>query len=272
MDDLQQEPQDQDGQVSESAPEEPVTEGQEADNPTPEDADQEEKVVFDDKQQEVFNKALGGKVAKQRDAERRADEAEAKLAEVTAQIPQKEAPKIPDIPNPEDFVGDPQGLQKAIEDRDVVIVEGAKFNADLEAQEADQQRQAQQQMQERADQIQEQAKSFVETAKSFGIKPEDVDKDGKLVSAAIGSHEIDDHIIAHKQGPLISKFLAKNPLECDAIRAMTPMQASLHIDKAILPKLAGMIKQTTAPDPPDILDGQGAPDAVPDSIKGATFK
>lgn len=272
MDDLQPQEDLEEGRVSDSAPEEAVIEGEKVDSPKPEKTEQEEKKPFDDETQAIFDKAMGGRLKKQREAEDKLKASDARVKELEAQIPQKEAPKIPDMPNPADFVDDPEGLQKANEERDGKIVESAKFEAEKEAIDASTQELADQQARDYLEKVEGQKKSYKANADSFGIKADEMASDAKVVSDALRSPLIDEHIVDDPQGPLVAKYLAKNPLELDKLTGMTPIQAGLHIDKEIKPKLAGMIKKSKAPNPPDIIEGGGAPELEDPALEGAVWK
>jgi len=63
-----------------------------------EDSEDDGKVTFDEKQQAVFNREIGKKTEKQRSAERRAEAAEAKLADAQSKIPQEARPTISAVP------------------------------------------------------------------------------------------------------------------------------------------------------------------------------
>lgn len=280
MVDDQQEPQgDEESLDSESAPEDENTEGVQADDRTQEDGSQEdqgeseeEMKPLDEAQQNMVNKVVGGKVGKQREAERRADAAERELADIKAKQPKAKAPEIPPMPNPDDFVGDPVGFKKANENWAEAKAEGAKFDAKLEAGEAEQTRQAEVQQQETNRRNQETLKGYSDNSNTFGIDTEQMAREAILVGDAMTRPEVAAFIVNDPHGPLITNHLANNPLELDKVAQMSTPEAAIYIATEIKPKLNGARKGTKAPKPADIIAGKGAGDKKFPLTKGATFE
>lgn len=271
MDDVQNEPKTFDFQ-SDSAPapenETPNTEA--TDNQGGDDVSQEQKVTFDEAQQGKVNELIGGKVAKQRAAEQRAEAAEQRLAQYEAQKPKPEAPTVPDMPDPDDYFGDDAGLKAAHAERDAAIEKRAEFNAEQRNAEKQTTAQTQQQANEVAQKQQEQQEGYLGAAKSFGIEQEQIQKDALTVAQYV-SNDVQDFIIADPQGPLISSYLSKDLVELDKVRSMNPLNAAIYIANEIKPKLAGIRKQTKTPAPADIIDGQGTPEKIDKRLEGVTY-
>lgn len=275
MADNQQEPNEENTegiQISEQAAEEEnQDQSQDADNAGNEEGSQEPKVTFDDKQQAKVNDLIGKKVAKTHEETRRADEAERQLAELQASQPKTEAPEIPPMPDPDDFYGDPNGLKAAQDARDTVISERAKFDAGVEQQNQFQADQTVRQQQERAQKQRETFASYAETADTFGIKNDQMLKDAFILGQSL-SNEVQGFIAEDAQGPLIANHLATDILELDKLRSMTPMQASIHIETEIRPKLASTRKATNTPAPAEIVDGASVPEKSSPFLQGVKFE
>lgn len=275
MDDIQNAPtENTDGiQSSDQATEEQnLDQGNGIDNASAEEGSQEERIVFDDRQQAKVNELIGGKVAQTHKERQRAEEAERKLVELQAQMPKVEAPGIPDTPNPDDFYSDPDGLKAAQDKRDEAIKQRAEFDLQQSWETSQLQNQTNQRAQETVQKQQEAIVGYAKTAETFGIKSEQMQKDAAMVSQSGLAQGIQDHLVSDAQGPLIINFLATNMLELDKIRSMDPIRAGIYIANEIKPKLAGIRKTTQAPNPADIVGGQGAPEKVPSSIRGAKFE
>lgn len=272
MDDVQNEPQSFDIQNdSAPAPEQETPSTEATDDQSGGDVSQEPKIVFDDAQQGKVNELIGGKVAKQRAAEQRAEAAEQKLALYESQQPKPKAPDVPDMPDPDAFYGDDAGLQAAYAARDEAIEKRAEFNAEQRNAEkqttADTQQQAFKVAQKRA----ETDNKYVENGKSFGLELQTMQQDGQSLSQSGLSPQVQDFIHQNEQGPLISNYLASNILELDNLRQMSPLDASVHIANEIKPKLAGIKQQTKTPRPADIIDGQGVPEKEDPRLAGVTY-
>ncbi len=273
MDDVQQEPQViEEDQISASATEESDVSSGGTDTPPQDEAPQEDKVVFDERQQAKVNSLIGEKVAKLHGANREADELRAKLAEIEASQPKPVAPEIPPLPDPDDYFGDTEGYNAEMAKRDKAIAESAEFNAKQTVIDDHNKRESQRQEMERFEGQQKSIAGYAESAKSFGIDPQKMQQEAATVSQFLASPELDDFVVNDPQGPLVTSYLASNVLELDKIKSMSPPQAAVYIATQIKPKLASAGKQSTAPNPPDVIDGGGAPEKVHPSLVGAVFK
>jgi len=273
MDDIQNAPtENTDGiQISDQATEEQSQDQIGADNAPTEEGSQEERVTFTPEQQAIFDKTINKKVAKTHAVTQERDDLQRQLAEAKAQLPQAQAPEIPDTPNLDDFYSDPDGLKAAQDKRDEAIKQRAEFDQQISWENSQLQRQAQQQAQETVQKQQEAIVGYAKTAETFGIKSEQMQKDAAMVSQSGLAQGIQDHLVSDAQGPLIINFLATNMLELDKIRSMDDIQAGIYIANEIKPKLAGIKKTTTAPHPLDMDDGKGVPEKTDPRLKGVTF-
>lgn len=274
MDEIQNEPTENTAgiQLSEPATEEQkLDQGTGTDNASPDEDSQEERIVFDPRQQAKVNELIGGKVAQTHKERQRADEAERKLADLKAQMPREEAPAIPDLPNPEDFYSEPEKLKAAQDQRDEAIKNRATFDAQKSWETAQLQNQAQQQAKVRDQKQHEVNVKYGQTAESFGIKSEQMAQDAAILGNSGLDFGVQDHLAQDPQGPLIVNYLAKNMLELDKLRSMSPMKAAVYIANEIKPKLAGIKKTTSTPHPLDLDDGNGVPEKTDPWLDGVTY-
>lgn len=267
MDDIQQEPQSLEDQgTSDQAADDGV---QEEDNP---ETPKEEPVVFDDRQQAVFDGAILKKVEQRNEETQKVNQLRKENEELKSQIPEPITPDIPPLPNLEDFYDDQTGYNEKMKERDAAIAEHAEFNAQQTLIEKQQAQYSQQKAFDLQKKQVEQNKAYVDIGLSFGIDLESMDKDGvTVVNSGISPH-IQDFILEDKQGPLITSYLVKNAMELETLRLMSPLQAAAYIATDIRPKLAGMRKETKAPPPVDLIDGKGAPKQEHPTLKGAVYK
>ena len=76
-------------------------------------------------------------------------------------------------------------------------------------------------------------------------------------------------------GPLITKYLATNPVELQEVVGMSPIQAALHIERSIKPKATQLRpRKSTTPNPPKSVEGASADSDLGryPHIKGATIE
>jgi hypothetical protein len=224
-----------------------------------------DKVTFDENQQQVFDDAIGKKVKATRVAERRADELAKELEELKAKVPVEERPVVPELPD--QFADD---YQEKMQERDKAVADAAAFDArqtvNSERQEAVQREQHEEQIKT----LKGVVETYTDRAKDMGIS----DVDLKASSDVIGEHGIDNSLAAHilkdDKGPAITVHLAKNPLVLEELRTMSPMQAAIHLENVVKPKLS-LKKNTETPKPATTFEGGGSPPSER-GPKGATFE
>lgn len=274
MVDNQQEPNEENThgiQISDQATEkENQDQSQSADNAGNEEGSEEKRVSFSAEQQAIFDKTVGKKVAKTHEITRERDELLRQLDETKAKLPQAEAPEIPELPDPDDFYGNPEGLKAAFEARDKLVNERAEFDAGVKQNEKAQADQTLKQQQERFQRQQKAGLEYFENAKTFDIKQEDIMKEATIVSQSV-SPDIQDFLVEDAQGPLITNYLANNILELDKLKSMSTPQAAVYIANEVKPKLAGIKKTTETPHPLDMDEGQGMPDKMDKRLEGVKF-
>jgi multidrug efflux pump subunit AcrB len=224
-----------------------------------------------DKSQDAVNKAINKQHAKYREEERKRLEIEKERDELKDKLAAAEADKgeilIPPIPDPfdEDYeekiaVRDKSIMQKAEQDTQNKSVLEQK-NATIQAEEDKDK--------ERLNNL---VTSFDSRITPLGLDPADVKN---AVNTVVGygiSKEVGEYILQHEDGPLITKYLAENPVELDDLRNMTIIDAAFKIQSDIATAASAMKPQaSSAPDPAEILTGRGAGEQKDPLIKGATF-
>lgn len=215
------------------------------------------KVEFTEEQQRILDEAVGSKVFKQREAERKAEKLQKELDELRAKQTSDKPPVVPDIKNAFELTD--QELAQRIAERDKAIQARAEWDAN---------QRAQQQAMEQAKLSAEQAKiealnkdidTYRGRATTFGIKPEELQEAGNRV-AQFGIHDdVVQFILGDEHGPLITKYLSRNPNELDELSRLNSAQAAVRIDKLVRGKaLALKPKVTETPDPADRPRGSGS--------------
>jgi hypothetical protein len=173
------------------------------------------------------------------------------------------------LERPDPYEDDYDTKQTAYEEsiRQSAVFEANKLHQQSEAQ----RQQAEKQRQYGAD-LNAKASTYNVRAKEFGISEQDLQQAGQMLGSYALGDDVAMFILDDEQGPLITKYLAANHADADAITKMSPMQAAMYIERTIKPKVAALKpKVTSAPEPATRVKG-GA--KQPDGYKyldGAEF-
>ena len=251
-------------------PEDQQSEDSDDSESAPDKTPKEEAVEFNEKQQEVFNKAIAEKVHKRREAERKAEKLEKELAELKAKLPQQTRPELPQVRDP-----------LALNDAEFADYQ-AKRDKALQAQaayDAQQQfiQQQDEQLKQRKAQAQDEArmedvKTYSSRAVTLGVKADELEAAGKMIYEFGIDPQIENYILQDSLGPLITKYLSKNPTEIEALNNMPPLMAAVKIATDIKQKASALKpKVNTAPDPIDTPSRSGSAQKKSGPV-GATFE
>lgn len=230
----------------------------------------EKEIKFDEEQQRVFNDAVGKKVFKLREKEREAESLKKQLDELQAKLGERQAPKIPDLPDP--FRLSDEEYRQSQHRRDQALRAAAEYDMQQQAVQQQQQALKQQEWQKQQEEMTTKVKSYSDRATTFGITPEQLQEAGNAVAQFGIDESLVNIILDETDGPLITKYLAKNPLELDALRYLPPAQAAVRIATEIKQKAASLKpKVNNAPDPLEQPHGAGSA-PKPRGPQGATFE
>ena len=222
--------------------------------------------------QDKANKAINKQHARMREQERRAIAAENKAKEFEDKLAAIEAEKgeviIPPIPDPYD-----DDFEEKVKARDEAITR--KATQDAQQANVIEQQNAATEAAGQAEQarVQSLVGDYDKRIVKLGLDPVDVRTAGdKVIEYGISS-DLVEHIMQQDDGPLITKYLADNPILVDEMRHMTSIQAAIKINSEVKLAAASMKPQASnAPDPAETLSGRGAGEKVSPFIEGATFE
>lgn len=221
-----------------------------------------EKVTFDEHQQKVIDDLAAKKTRQIRDAQRENERIKQELTDLRAKIPEESRPVIP--PMPDSFDDD---FDTKLKLRDSAIADAARFDERSKYhadQAADKQRK---EALEKQASLSAQINAYAGLATKLGVSKEELSIAGGIVADG-GIHEdLAGFIIGDDKGPLITKYLASNPVVFDAIRDMSPVSAAAYIASEIKPRL----NSSNRPPPPAETLAGGAPRKTR-GPKGATFE
>ena len=231
-------------------------------------ATEEKQDKSDDGAQAAINKQhrkYRNEERKRIDAEKETKTLKDKLAAIEAEQDDVVIPPVPD-PFDEDY-------EAKIQTRDAAI----RKRADLDAQATVKKDQGE--SRKEAANLAEQKRiatavnQYEARAVQFGLNVEEVKKAGDTVIDYGITGDLAMYLLEDKDGPLITNYLASNPLELDDLRNMSTIDAAIKMNSTIREKAVLLKpKPTNTPDPADILDGGGVPETVDPLLKGATFE
>jgi hypothetical protein len=263
MDKLQPDITFDDSEVEDQQPEQQAeTEGQETDSASAtDDTAKEQAVEFTPKQQELFNREIGKKVAKIRETERENQRLMRKNQELEQRLPQDQRPVVPPMPDPWALT-DEQYRQQA-QMRDESLKKQIAYDAQQQQFMQDQHRQKLEEQQrienERIVALESDAEQYRTRALKVGVNSEDLAAAGMAVNQFGIDNALAEMILKDADGPLITLYLSKNLIELEALSKMNTLQAAVKLVTDIKQK-AGTLKRktSTAPDPINTPRNTGA--------------
>ena len=231
----------------------------------------QDKTTDDDKSQDATNRAINKQHKKFRDEERKRIKLEEDNADLKDKLAKAEADKgeivVPPLPDQYD---DDYAEKMAVRDDAIKrqAEQGAASKVAIERQ-TETVEAANKVEQER---VQGLVNNYDKRITTLGLDPDDIRSAVQTVGEYGVSHEVKEFILQHENGPLITKYLAENPIELDDLRNMSIINAALKINSDINTAASAMKPQASnAPDPAEVLNGRGAGEKVHPLIKGATF-
>ena len=231
-------------------------------------AQEEEPEKIDDGAQKAINKQH----AKYRDEERKRIASEKEAEGLREKLAKLEAEKgdltIPEAPDPYD-----ENYEEQLKVRDEAIMR--KATQEAHQQNVIAQQDAQKEVADKAEQerVSTLVQGYDKQIAKLGLSPEEIRVAGNKVVEYGISVDVAEFILQQEDGPLITKYLADNPVIMDDLRHMRPIDAALKINSDIR-KAASTLKPqaTAAPDPIETLSGRGAGEKTSPFIAGATFE
>ncbi len=236
-------------------------------------APEADKPADSDKTQETIDKAIGKQHKKFRDEERRANGLEVELADAKSKLGQYQADENQpvDIPKMPDQYDD--DFNEQVEKRDEAIRRNAEITAQVAVNTQNQQNAQIAAQQKEVDVINNKVVSYTEKATGLGVTPQELQEAGNTVASYGIPADLTIALLDDPDGPLITKYLAANPLEIDSLKNMSTFQAALHIEKVIRPKTDELKPKTSnTPAPQDDIEGGSVDtDNRYENLKGVTY-
>lgn len=227
----------------------------------------EEKVTFNEEQQKVFNDMAAKKAFETREQKRANEALQRQIKDLQAAQPVEQAPNIPDMPDQysDNYEQEMAARDKALQDR-------AAFDANASYLRQQEELQAQESQRLENEALNKSLEDYSGRAKKLGISDKELGVAGNTVyQYGINDHVV-KHILADEHGPLITKYLADNPMAMESLRTMPPISAGAFIESQVKPQAIKLKPATTnAPEPVETLNGAGV-QPTKRGPKGATFE
>ena len=228
-------------------------------------AETEAKAEVKDESEEL-RKTIAEKAYKEREARRRADDLERRLKELES----KQSPEfdgvVPSMPDPfdDDFESKVKAREEALQRKahaDAIAMQ--QREAEAEAQRKREREEFERQQKLQAD--------FKKNASDLGVDQQSLADAAQAVVNYGVTPDIENAILSDANGPLILQYLAANPLELSDLIEANPLKAGMLLADVKSKSLSLKPKPSSAPPPPQALDGRGAPQKER-GPKGATFE
>jgi hypothetical protein len=228
-----------------------------------------DKPIFTEKQQRIFDEAIGKKTFKLREMEREAEQLRKRLEEIERPVTQSR-PNVPALPDP--FAISDEEYKRQIMHREQALISAAAYDARMQMLQNQQAQIAHQAAQKQQEVLVEKVQSYAQRAKTLGVKAEELQAAGSIVGQFGIEDSLVQYILEDDHGPLITKYLSQNIGLLDNLRNMHPTRAAVMIATEIKSKAAALKpKFTNAPDPIRRPQPSGV-QVKPKGPKGATFE
>lgn len=238
------------------------------------EAEHEEQPHVDEEavKQEAINKAINKKHFEAQQAKRDLDAANNRIANFEAKEREQMAAQmgnIPDMPDPFD-----DDFDVKVKQRDEALIANTNYNTQNQAYLNNQAHQQQQQAQAKQAEVQKAIASYTGRATELGIKQPELNAAANIVSQYGLSDDLVFHILADKDGPLITKYLADHSDDGIELATMSPYLVGQYLDG--IKTKAGALKPKTSstPSPATNLSGNGVDPELGKYkyLEGATFE
>lgn len=245
--------------------EQPEVEAQEVEDESP-PAEASGTATDSEEDKPDLQKVIAEKAFEAREQKRRAEELEKRLKEIEASQPQPAEPTIPPVPDIYD-----DDFESKMRARDEAIAKHAEYRREQQLKQQQAQEQERQQQVEQQQALAKRAQDYTKRATALGVDAQELAQAGQRLAGHV-SDDVVTFILDSDKGPLMTKYLAANPLEVDKLSQLNPMQAAVYLETQVKPKATqyGVKKPSQAPEPVETLSGRGA--STEPGPAGATFE
>jgi len=221
--------------------------------------------------QDATQKVINEKHRQAKQAERERDEARAQVAQFEKEKRESEAARVGEIPPiPDEF---DENFKERMAERDEAIANKVRHEQNEVVYQQSLENQQAQEVQRQNAVFQQASVSYNARAVELGIDTQELQAAGNQVVGYGLTPQLTMNILADRDGPLITKYLAANPMDALNLSNMSEFQQGAAIEAIRVKAESLKPKASNTPPPPDNLSGNGAEvdtNKYPNS-KGATF-
>lgn len=225
----------------------------------------------DDKQQKI-DQAFKKEYAKRKQAERDAEALQKQLEEIKVKSTKVPA-EIGDMPNEYDFdtIEEFEAAKSQFVDN---VRARTEYDAQQKLQVEHEQRTQAEAAQKQYAEMSAKVQTYSETAEKLGISSDELARAGQAVQSYGVSDDIASAILSDSDGPLMTQYLAGNPLEVENLSRMNPIQAGIYLATTVKAAASALKpKSSNAVQPATHLEGGATKpnDDHYDNLGGVTF-
>jgi hypothetical protein len=215
-------------------------------------AEADKKVQFTPEQQAVFNHEIGVRVAKLRELERERDELKSKVeASAPKQLQKVEVPAVPD-----QLMLSPEEYQKKMSEWESAMRKSVEVEQENKKILAQQQAQQQELLKKQQEEFETKRTTYMSRAKALGVAETELQSSAQTLAQYGLNGELAALIFEDEDGPLLTKYLAQNPLEVEALSSLPAMKAAVRLATIVKANASALKpKPSSAPDPLDLPKG-----------------
>jgi hypothetical protein len=225
----------------------------------------------DGKDIDSVQKAINKQHYKFQEERRRAEAEKARADALEQKLRQQQPMRRPVVPPmPDAFDSE---FEQKMKFREKAIGDQKAFDIQMEMQQRMQQQRQQDMATKQQQKVQESVQKFQERATALKIDPQQMIEHENVVGTYIQDPQIANFLLADKQGPLLVKYLAENPMELMEISALDTVNAVAKIARDVLPKVTSAPSSISrTPAPSKEVSGRGAADTKDPALDGLVLE
>ena len=220
----------------------------------------------EEKRQAAFNHQYGVTKQLERDVAAR----DAKIAELEQSKQPEKPPELGEFPLEYDFDTEEE-FNTAKQNFVANVQANERFKANLETGQTTQQQNKKRARQQQQERFNKDMISYTESARRNNIKPAELQQAADAVNSYGMTEDLSLAILADPDGPLITKYLAANPVEVSNLVNMNPYAAGAHLNELKAKAAALKPKQSNTPQPTADITGSSPKPPKHPELEGVIY-
>jgi len=221
-------------------------------------------------------KAINKKHFQMKEAERKAERLEAEKRELEEKLKATEAERadvtVPEVKDYYDYDSD-DDFRAAIRARDEAIAKQTRLQAQKEWEQKQAEEKQRETEQAKQRQYEELLSEYTGNARSLGVSETELSQAEHVINTIGIDPQMGQQIMRDPEGPLIAKYLAANPMKLEDLNGKSVIEAAYMLRDEIKPAVSKLKPQASqAPDPVEVLSGNGPTTSESPLLRGAKFE